>query len=144
MSISATLAHASDPLRTFFDRYIDVRMAIAGAIVMGTVVWWINRDHGPLMASIAALKQGTYTFFFGGFVTKTCERLATELDPAPLALCLATLLPGGFAIGATLIVHHLRGTPEPLASALPTIVMAPPSLFVLGWIHRRRNVNIDR
>ncbi|RMF15052.1 MAG: hypothetical protein D6761_08560 [Candidatus Dadabacteria bacterium] len=131
-------------MRTFFDRYIDLRMAIAGAFVMGTVVWWINRDHGPMMASLAALKQGAYTFFFGGFVTKTCERLAVEIDPAALALTLATLLPGGFAIGATLLVHHMRGTPEPFASAVPTILMAPPSLLILGWLHRRRSRGLRR
>ena len=137
MQLAALVERTPARVRDILDKYIDYKMAIAGAIFMGTVVWFINREHGAFGASTAALKQATYTFFFGGFVTRACENLATNIKRVWIAIPASVLLPSTFAICATLVVHHLRGTPEPIASTVPTMLFAPPSFLVLGLIHRR-------
>lgn len=122
-------------------RYMDMRMAVAGAFFLGTIVWLINAFAGPELdvvgATTAAFKQGTYTFLAGGIIMRFTERLATRPHwSRGAALTVATLAPSVIAVGATFLVHSLRGTPEPVASTLPTLVMAPPSFF--GWALRKR------
>lgn len=143
MQFAILVERAPERIRDVLDRYIDYKMAIAGALFMGMVVYLVNINHGHehFWSLVAALKQGTYTFFFGGFVTKACENLATQIKRTSLALFLAVFLPSLFAIAATLTVHHIKGTPEPLYSTLPTIIFAPPSFLIIGILHRRRAQN---
>ncbi len=117
-------------------RYIDYRTAWLAALVMGAIVWWINSGHGALAALPAALKQAAYTFLVAGFIVRLCETLAARVSPRALAMGLAVLVPSAIAVGLTFGVHSLRGTPEPAASTLPTLLMAPPSFFV--WARRTR------
>ncbi len=139
MQLAVLVERTPARVRDFLDRYIDYKMAIAGALFMGMVVYLVNvnRDHDVFWASVAAAKQATYTFFFGGFVTRACENLAVGIRRAWLAISASVLLPSTFAICATLVVHHMKGTPEPMLSTLPTMIFAPPSFLVLGIIHRR-------
>jgi hypothetical protein len=46
------------------------------------------------------------------------------------------LIPSGIAVGLTVLLHMSRGTPEPLRSVLPTLLMAPPAFF---WWGRRNH-----
>lgn len=140
MQFAILVERAPEHIRDVLDRYINYKMAIAGALFMGTVVYLVNLNHGHehFWSLVAALKQGTYTFFFGGFVTKTCENLATQIKRTLTALLAATLFPSLFAIAATLTVHHIKGTPEPFYSTLPTIIFAPPSFLVIGYLQRRK------
>lgn len=124
-------------LRDFGARYIDYATAWKAALVLGAIVWAINLSHGALAALPAAAKQAAYTFFVAGFVVRLCEALAVKPAPRLLALLSATLVPSCVAIGLTYLVHSLRGTPEPLLSTIPTILMAPPAFFVWGWRKRR-------
>lgn len=116
----------------------DFRSAIYAALVMGGIVWFINAGHGPLLATTAALKQASYTFFMGGLIMRFCERLARSRGPASLALAAAVILPCIVTIGATFFVHSLRGTPEPVASTIPVAVISLPTFT--GWaLKSRRN-----
>lgn len=124
-------------LGRFGGRYIDYSTAWKAALVLGGLIWLINVSHGPLAALPAALKQAAYTFFVAGFVVRLCETLALRFRRVVVALALATLLPSAVAIGLTYGVHSLRGTPEPLYSTIPTILMAPPSFLVWGWRKRK-------
>ena len=62
------------------NKWIDVKMGILGSIFMGSWVFWINYDHGLMDTSIAALKQGFYTLFFGGLFVKMAENIAVSMD----------------------------------------------------------------
>jgi hypothetical protein len=117
-------------------RYIDYRMAWLGAMAMGFVVLLVNLAHGIAPASVAALKQAVYTFFFAGLITRACERLAIMDKDRRVALALAIVVPSLMAIGFTYIVHSMRGTPEPLLSTLPTILLAP--LGFAWWGRKKR------
>ena len=119
------------------NKYFDLRMGIAGALILGTVVFIINFDHGYLPALTAALKQSAYTFLMGGLIMKLCENLAIRFENRTTSLVLAVLVPVIVTTGATFIVHSLKGTPEPAASTIPTIIFGAPSFAV--WAVRKRN-----
>jgi len=55
-----------------------------------------------------------------------------------LALLLALVVPSTISIGLTYLVHQMRGTPAPLHSVIPTLLLAPPSFLVWGWRKRMR------
>jgi len=118
--------------RAFLDRHIDYPAAIAGATVLGAIVLIINFDHGWNSALIAAGKQATYTFFAGGYMVRLNERIALALQPAVLAVVAGVLCSGTLAVSLTYLVHSLRGTPEPLNSTLPTLVLLVPGFLFLG------------
>lgn len=122
-------------------KFINVKMGLAGAVVMGLIVWLINMDHGWLPASTAALKQAAYTFLFGGMLIKMLETLSLRIDNRYMAIITATLVTSIVTIILVYIVHDLKGTPETLASTLPTAIMAPPGFFVLA-IRKRRKAQV--
>ena len=123
-------------LRALGARHIDPAIAWRGALLLGSVVYWINLEHGALAALPAALKQATYTFFVGGFITRLSENIAVSVKRKVTALFLAVLVPSTIAIGLTLLLHQLKGTPEPYRSVIPTLLMGPPTF--LWWGARKR------
>ena len=124
-------------IKRVMDTHIDYTSAAAGALVLGGVVFWINHDHSTAGATTAAIKQATYTFFAAGVIAKNNERLARRLDSAALSLLLAVSVSSSIAIGLTYLVHSLKGTPEPLLSTVPTMLLGPPGFLALGWRARR-------
>ena len=135
---------ALTPAKKIFLSHVDVSTAWKAALFLGVVVFAINYSHGPLAALPAALKQATYTFFVAGFIVRLCENLVMKPALSALAFPLAVILPSCIAIGLTFLVHSLKGTPEPLHSTLPTILMAPPSFTVWAWRCRKQNSSIIR
>ncbi len=123
-------------LRDWGARYIDYRTAWIAAAFLGGVVWLINLSHGPLAALPAALKQAAYTFFVAGFIVRLCETISVRVGRAALALALAALIPACIAVGLTFLMHSLKGTPEPFRSTIPTLLIAPPSMFF--WARKNR------
>jgi len=123
--------------KAFLDKHIDYRGAVLGALVLGSIVFYINLDHGWPGATVAAAKQGTYTFFAGGYMVRLNERIALALNPGILAVPAGVLCAGGLAVSLTYLVHSLRGTPEPFNSTLPTIILAGFGFALLGvWARR--------
>lgn len=118
--------------RFWKDNFDPIR-GLMGLIFMGSVIFFINLHHGYGPATVAALKQGIFTFFFGGIFVKLCHNLSVRFRNKQLSITMATLIPSMFSIGLTYAVHSLRGTPEPFLSTLPAILTAPPAFFVWGW-----------
>lgn len=119
-------------IRAFLDKHIDYPAAIAGAIILSSIVFTINVDHGWSSALLAAGKQFTYTFFAGGYMARLNERIALALNPALVAVPAGVLCAGGLAITLTYLVHSLKGTPEPLNSTIPTMVLVILAFTFLG------------
>ncbi len=117
------------------NKLFDPKMGLAGALFLGTIVFFINYDHGILNGLIAASKQALYTFFVGGFITRLCENIAT-LKNSFYAIFLAVLIPSIIAITLTFILHSIKGTPEPFNSTIPTMILAP--LGFLWWAMQKR------
>ena len=120
--------------------FIDFKIGFAGGLVMGVIVFIINyrATYDITGATTAALKQGVYTFFFGGIIMKMCEQLATRINPRFLAILLAVVIPSFISLALTLGLHSLKGTPKPLESTIPTAVFVIPSTLVWGILKRRK------
>jgi phage-related holin len=124
----------------FGKKYIDYRMGVAGAVVMASIVFYINY-HGTqntLGAATAALKQGTFTFFFGGVIMRMSELIATGVIKRRSALIAACIIPSLVSLSLTFGVHSLKGTPKPVYSTIPTVIFVIPSTLVWGFIKRRK------
>jgi hypothetical protein len=121
-------------------KYVDYRMGMAGAVVMAVIVFGINiyGTDNVLGAVTAALKQGTYTFFFGGVIMKMSERIATKVHHRTVALILACLIPSLVSLTLTFGLHNLKGTPKPVESTIPTAIFVIPSTAVWGYNRRRK------
>jgi hypothetical protein len=120
-------------MKAFFLKYVDVSTAWKAALFLGLVVYAINFSHGALTALPAALKQAIYTFLASGFIIRLCENLIKQVKPMIIAWPLAVLVPTAVAVGLTYLMHSLKGTPEPLYSTLPTLLITPPAFAVWAW-----------
>lgn len=124
-------------IKATLDANVDYGAAAAGATLLGSIVFALNRSHGAGAAAIAALKQATYTFFVAGLIVRNNQRLAHKLAAPLQSIALAVAVSSCLAIGLTFLVHSVRGTPEPVLSTLPTALLGPPSFLVLAWRARR-------
>lgn len=116
--------------------FFDLRSGLIGAIVMGSIVFYINCNHGLLEGLIAAGKQATYTFFFGGIMMKMVENITIGVRNKTLAIMCATLVTGLITVTLTYLVHSFKGTPEPFWSTVPTAILAPSGF--LWWSLKKR------
>jgi hypothetical protein len=122
----------------FGSKYIDYKMGLIGAGIMGSIVFGINYydTHNAFGATTACLKQGAYTFLFGGSVMKGCEYLSTKIKSKSKAILASVIIPSIATISLTYGMHNLKGTPKPLESTIPTaICILPTTLF---WGYRKR------
>jgi len=124
-------------LKAFLDRHIDYRGAVAGALVLGGLVLYINLAHGWHDALVAAGKQAVYTFLAGGYMMRLNERIALACNPGIVAVPLGVACAGGLATALTYLVHSMKGTPEPLNSTLPTVAVVVFGFTFLGVMARR-------
>ena len=117
-------------------KYFDLKLGLAGALLLGSIVFFINYDHGIGNGLIAASKQFFYTFFIGGFITRLCENIASSIKKDLIAIITAVLIPSLIAVFLTYILHSIKGTPEPLNSTIPTMILAPPGF--MWWAVKKR------
>lgn len=120
-------------IKQWMDKTIDYKAAFAASFLLGIIVFGINMSHGIPIALVAAGKQATYTFFVAGFITRFNQTLALRFDSPFLSVVFAASIASCFAVGLTFLVHSLKGTPEPIYSTLPTLLLAVPGFFILGW-----------
>jgi hypothetical protein len=121
-------------------KFIDYKIGFAGAMVMGGIVLGINyfSTHEISGSITAALKQGTYTFIFGGTLMKGCEYLATSIKKRRLAIMASIVIPSVFTLLLTFGLHNLKGTPKPVESTIPTLIIIPATA-VWGSTKRKQS-----
>ncbi len=129
-------------------KYFEFKIGFAGGIIMGIIVFIINYNatSETIGASTAAIKQGIYTFFFGGSIMKICEIIAIRIPSKKMAIVLAILIPSFISLVLTFGVHSLKGTPLPIESTIPTAVFVIPSTAVWGYLKRKKedkNNNVE-
>ena len=132
------MPQASSRFTRFINRFINIKMGMAGALIMGAIVWLINMGYGWWPATTAALKQAAYTFLFGGILIKILDTITLKIKNRNLAVATATITVSVLTITLVYIVHNLKGTPRPFESTLPTMVMAPPGFLALAIRKRMR------
>ena len=121
----------------FGGKFIDYKIGILGAGFMGFLVFIINYNAtNELSGSLtAAIKQGSYTFFFGGGVMKGCEYLAITIKKKSFALAAAIIIPSVITLSLTYGLHKLKGTPLPIESTFPTVLIIPATAV---WGYKKR------
>ncbi|MCK4650306.1 hypothetical protein KAT36_03670 [Candidatus Pacearchaeota archaeon] len=120
----------------YSSKFFDFKMGSIGALIMGGIVYYANSEYGFDSASIAASKQAAYTFLAGGSMTKMCENLAQYFQNGTIARIASSVVPSVSTISLTYLVHSIKGTPEPLESIVPTVLLAPPAFTY--WGHKKR------
>ena len=125
----------------FGRKFINYKVGIMGALVLGGMVFFINVDHGILPGLTAGLKQGFYTFFIGGAITKLAEESSTWIKPRVLAIIGSILFTTFLAVLLVYLLHSMKGTPKPFESTLPTLFLSPPGFFLVA-LQRRYNIKI--
>lgn len=103
--------------------WFDLKSAILGALLMASIVGAINSAHGLGPALIAAGKQAAYTFFVAGFIMQFCRWLALQFESAATAVAAATFIPTVITVVLVYTLHSLKGTPEPVLSTIPVVVL---------------------
>ncbi len=124
-------------MKNNLNRYFDYKIGIAGAMVMGIVVFCINYfiTYITFDSMTASIKQAFYTFFLGGFFMKGTEYIALYFKKYRLAIFLAVVIPSSISLLLTYGMHLFKGTPAPLASTIPTLAIVPATLI---WSIKKR------
>lgn len=130
----AILTHSEEqvPWWQQISKLINMKMACIGAVIMGSIVFYINIDHGYYAASVAAIKQAAYTFFLGGAILRVLEALVVSISNPILAMIFSVLITTTLTVILIYYVHTLRGTPKPFESTLPTLFLAPFGFCVVA------------
>lgn len=125
-------------------KLINIKMASIGALIMGFIVFYINLDHGVLLASTAGMKQAVYTFFMGGILLRILETIAIKIENPYIAIPTAVLVTSVLTICLVYSVHSMKGTPKPFESTIPTILTAPIGFLIVAARGRRKNLGFSR
>ena len=129
-------------VKKIIHKHFDVRMAFAGAAVMGIIVFAINASHGWTLGLTAASKQLGYTFLASGILMRMTENLSLKWQSKYIAYAVAVLVPVTLSVLLTYGVHSLKGTPEPLMSVIPTAILSPPGFFWWAMVARKKNQSL--
>jgi hypothetical protein len=124
----------------FTGKYIDYPSAIAGAIIMGFIVGFINRRFGMWPATTAATKQAVYTFFFGGMLTRLLYAIVLSIRGKFASIFISVFTVTLVTVTLVYLVHSMKGTPMPLESTIPTAILAPFGFSFLAIRKRRRSL----
>lgn len=123
----------------FFLRFINVKAGILGAIIMGSIIYYINSDHPWPWPMVAALKQAVYSFFAGGIIVRLLQYFLTNIKNPYLNIPLSILFTTVITTTAVFIVHSFKGTPEPFMSTVPTMVLSPFGFLALSLRFKKEN-----
>lgn len=118
------------------NKYFDLKLGLISGLLMGVIVFFINWDHGMGNGLIAASKQAFYTFFAGGIMMRMTENIASRFSNDFAVIFSAVPIPTTIAVTLTYLLHSIKGTPEPLNSTIPTMLLAP--FGFLWWAVRKR------
>ena len=122
-----------DFLRKYVSKYINLKVGFLGALVMGTIVFFINMNHGWILATTAGIKQGIYTFFFGGVIVKLLEYSILKTSGKSYSIFISVVFVSLVTTFLVFLVHSLKGTPEPIQSTAATIILGPPGFLFLAF-----------
>lgn len=101
------------------------------ALGMGLGIGSINKVYGHDLwpSTIAGLKQWGYSATAAGLFISLQNKLYDQLKGREVEGIrfdlLSILIPATGTIIATYILHSIKGTPEPIASTVPTVIFAP-------------------
>ena len=127
----------------FIFRNINFGMGAIGGVLMGSVAYYANWEHGFEHAIIPAGKQFMYTLLVGGSLVKVTERISVAYENRSLSIFLAILTP--VLISAILLtsIHAFRGTPNVFETIFYTLLAIPPGFIVIAFYTRNKYDNAE-
>jgi len=124
-------------------KHINYKVGSIAGLIAGSIVYYINRNHGVLESLEGASRQFVYNLFIGGFNTKVCEKLAKNIVGKARAIAAATVVPTAQAFLITYGVHKFGGTPEALNSSAWQIGPNLIGCYIFGRVYyAKRNKEI--
>jgi len=128
-------------LGKYISKFINLKVGFLGAMVMGTIVFFINLNHGWLLATTAGIKQGLYTFLFGGIIVKLLEYSLVKTRKKSYSIIVSVAFVSLITTFLVFLVHSLKGTPEPIQSTAATIILGPPGFLYLSFKFKKEQEN---
>ena len=123
-------------------KYFDFKNAAIGSAIMGGAVYLINSEHETLEALTAGAKQAAYTFSVGGIMMRFCENIRNSNMKNKIlkSIIYPTLATASLTYG----LHSAKGTPEPVNSTIPTMVVAPIGFAIWQRLKRKQDKLEDK
>jgi len=125
----------------FSSNYFNYKLGSITGLFGGSIVYYINSNHGFLPAIGGFGKQFMYNVFVAGFNIKTCEKIAQKIKSKPASLLASTIIPTAQAFVITYGIHKFGGTPEAFDSSIWQVYINLPTFLILG---RKYRIDIDR
>lgn len=107
---------------------------------MSPIIYGLNKYYGHKNheALFAASKQAGYTFLAGAYVTKLSKKLSVKYKNKIKRYCAGILIPSIITISLTYGIHNLKGTPEPIISTIPIMILVPTFGVVFSYKERKK------
>lgn len=124
---------------------INAKLGLLSFTTNFLIVFWVNHEHGLVLALITGFKDGLAKFFLGGFFGRLTERFSEIRSPF-LAYPLGSIIPTCLAYVLYFTMHATTGTPEPIMSTLVPMAVSmfintPTTIFILRRGYFRQNTS---
>ncbi len=113
-------------------------MGVLSGIITGTIVFFINYEHGFWPAFASFWKQFFFNLFMAGYNTRSCERLAKQNPRSSISLILATVIPTIQAFLILFAIHYFGRTPNVLESTLWQAVVNLIFFYFMALIYQHK------
>lgn len=101
---------------TWLNRHINFLMGSLSGIITGTIVFFINYEHGFEPALYSFFKQFFFNLLIGGFNIRVCEKITLLIQHKNTAIIFASIIPSVQAFIILYSIHYFGNTPKPEAS----------------------------
>ncbi len=100
------------------NKHINFLMGSISGFATGSIVFFINFEHGFTPALYSFFRQFSFNLLMGGFNIRVCEKITQMIDHRKKAIILATILPSIQAFIILYSIHYFGHTPKPGASTI--------------------------
>ena len=100
----------------WLNKHINFLMGSLSGIVTGSIVFFINYEHGFNPALYSFFKQFSFNLLMGGFNIRVCEKITQLIQNRNTAIMMATIVPSIQAFIILYSIHYFGQTPKPGAS----------------------------
>ncbi len=102
----------------WLNKHFNFLMGSISGVATGTIVFFINYQHGFNPALYSFLRQFFFNLLMGGFNIRTCEKLTQIIKPKNTAIAMGTIIPSIQAFLILYSIHYFGHTPKPGASSI--------------------------
>lgn len=125
----------------FLNKHINFLIGSLSGVLTGSIVFFINYEHGFYPAFNSFLKQFFFNLIMGGFNARTCEKLINNIQNKFWGYLAATFIPTTQAFLVIFALHYFGGTPKPMASTFWQIGANIIIFFFMAMFFKNRADN---